>query len=102
MTYLDQSEIAANGSMMARVAQCAAQEGEPDPDGWTNVHRRTWAAAPGWEDAWAYAKAGHPDEPGYDPGADGAVITDAQILSQVQAMRTPASPPSYPEMNPLG
>jgi len=32
MTYLDQSEIAASGSMFSRVAQCAAQQGVPDPD----------------------------------------------------------------------
>jgi hypothetical protein len=89
MTYLDQSEIGSNGSMLARVAQCAAQQGEPDPDGWAHTHRREWAAAPGWENAWASAKAGHEDDPAYDPGADGSVITDGQILSQVQSMLDP-------------
>jgi hypothetical protein len=96
MTYLIQSDIAANQSMLTRVAQCAAQEGEDDPDSWAHEYRRQWAAAPGWEDAWASALAAHPppDPPAdgepaeapYDPGADEAVITDAMILSQVQSM----------------
>jgi hypothetical protein len=87
MSYLDQSEIAANGSMLARVAQCAAQQGEPDPDAWTYTHRRTWAASPGWDGAWASAQASHAGDESYDPGADEAVITDQMILSEVQALR---------------
>lgn len=91
MSYLNQSEIAGNSSMFARVAQAAAEQGETDPDGWTHTHRRTWAAAPGWDDAWASAKAAHENDPEgsptYDPGADEAVITDPMILSQIQAMR---------------
>lgn len=89
MSYLDQSEIAFNSAMFQRVAQCAAEQGEADPDGWTNQHRRTWAASPGWADAWASAKVAHendPPEQPYDPGADEAVITDAMILSEVQAL----------------
>ena len=90
MSYLDQSEIAGNPSMMARVAQCAAQQQVPEPEQWTQDNRRTWAAAPGWDAAWASAQASHPLDPEsptiYDPGADEAVITDAMILSQVQSM----------------
>ena len=94
MSYLDQSEIASNGSMFSRVAQCAASEDIPDPDNWTQINRRQWAASPGWDAAWASAKASHPPvngEPIYDPGADEAVITDAQILSEVQSLN--ATPP---------
>ena len=96
MSYLNQSEIAGNPSMFSRVAQCAAQQGEKDPDGWTQINRRIWAASPGWDAAWASALASHPDpdppvppdfKP-YDPGADEAVITDPMILSEVQAIRT--------------
>jgi hypothetical protein len=94
MSYLQQSEIAANSAMFSRVAQCATQQGEPDPDDWTNINRRVWAAAPGWDDAWASAQAAHESDPPpdigetpYDPGADEAVITDPMILSQVQSMR---------------
>lgn len=96
MSYLNQAEIASNFAMTNRVAQCATQEGIPDADSWTNGHRREWAAAPGWDAAWASALASHPPEPpdpenptvapAYDPGADEAVITDQMILSQVQSM----------------
>jgi hypothetical protein len=87
MSYLTQNEIASNSSMYWRVAQCAAQEGAPgNPDEWTGEYRRTWAAAPGWSEAWESARASHPDDPTYDPGADEAVITDPMILGQVQAM----------------
>lgn len=93
MSYLNQSAIAANSYMAERVSQCAAQQGEPEPDTWTYENRREWAAAPGWDAAWASAEASHPPPdppdpsvPNYDPGKDEAVITDAMILSQVQAM----------------
>jgi hypothetical protein len=86
MSYLDQSVIAGNAAMNARVAQCAASESVPDPDAWTSINCRAWAAAPGWDAAWASAQASHPDDPSYDPGSDEAVITDAMILSQVQGM----------------
>jgi len=87
MSYLSQAEIAGNGSMMARVAQCAAQQGEADPDAWTSTNRRTWASSPGWDDAWESAQASHAGDRSYDPGADDAVITDQMILSEVQALR---------------
>jgi len=87
MSYLTQSEVSANTSMTNRVAQAAAEEGKStSPDQWTVTHRRAWAAAPGWDDAWESARASHPEDPTYDPGADEAVITDGMILSQVQAM----------------
>jgi hypothetical protein len=57
-----------------------------DPDRWTLEHRRKWASAPDWDDAWEYALNVHGAEEDYDPGTDGAVITDTQILGQVQAM----------------
>lgn len=95
MSYLDQSLIANNTAMFERVSQAATEEGETDSDTWTHEHRRVWAAAPGWDDAWASALASHPPPaPGdpftgvYDPGQDEAVITDQMILSQVQAMRS--------------
>lgn len=93
MSYLNQSAMANNAAMLERVAQAAAEEGKPDPDTWTRDNRRTWASAPGWDDAWASALASHPPPaPGepfvgvYDPGSDEAVITDGMILSQVQSM----------------
>jgi hypothetical protein len=89
MTYLVQSQIADNFSMKTRVAQCAAQEGIADADEWTAENARIWAAAPGWDAAWASAEATHEDDKdSYDPGADEAVITDQMILGQVQKMHT--------------
>jgi hypothetical protein len=88
MSYLSQDAIANSVAMLARVAQAAASEGAPDnPDAWAATTRREWAAAPGWDAAWESAMVGHEDDdPPYDPGLDEAVITDAMILSQVQAM----------------
>lgn len=82
MSYLTQSVIAHDPDMVNRVAQAAASEGvQGDPDAWTFTHRRTWAAAPGWGEAWDSAVAGDIPDPGADPG----VITDAQV----QAMLAP-------------
>ena len=89
MSYLTQDEVANNRAMLNRVAQAAAQETvSSDPDRWTYENRRTWASAPGWDDSWESAKVTHPED-GYDPGQDEAVITDGQILSQVQVMSAP-------------
>lgn len=101
MSYLVQAAIAENVTMNKRVAQCAAEQGLPvlppegavptfggptNADQWAQQNARIWAAAPGWADAWASALASHEDNPAYDPGKDEAVITDAMILGQVQAM----------------
>ena len=64
-----------------------------DPDRWTYENRRDWAAAPGWDAAWESYWAAHPDEEDLDPGLDESVITDGQILSQVQSMVAPPTPP---------
>lgn len=89
--YLTQDEIANSTAMLARVAQAAAGEGFSDPERWSFDHRRFWASAPGWDDAWESWKVSHPDDGDpttlpLDPGRDEGVITDGQILSQVQAM----------------
>jgi hypothetical protein len=97
MSYLTQNDIVNSPAMNARVAQAAAEQHAPyDPDRWTHDYRRTWAAAPGWDAAWESFKASHPDpeDPpadyvSPDPGADPGVITDGQILAQVQSMIPP-------------
>ena len=87
--YLTQSTIADDPYMKLRVSSCAAQQGVTDvgidPDTWTGEWRRVWSASPGWDDAWESALAGD-HEPGYQPGMDVAVVTDDQILAQVQSM----------------
>lgn len=87
MSYRTQGQIAENREMQVRVAQAYASEPRTlaDPDKWAFENRRDWAAAPGWDAAWESALVAHPED-GYDPGADEAVITDAQILAQVQSM----------------
>ena len=83
--YLEVAAITENGSMNKRVAACAAQEGGEaigDPTQWAYDHRFGWASAPGWGAKWASAVAsGIPD-----PGADTSVISDADVLAQLQAM----------------
>ena len=102
MSYLTQSAISANYSMIQRVAQAVAQEasaldveGSGDPDAWTYEHRRYWAASPGWDAAWESAIVSHPPTDGpelpYDPGTDEGVITDGMILSAVQALLVPVA-----------
>lgn len=86
MSFASIADVSESGSLRRRVAACAAQEGEADPEGWAYTTRWQWAAAPGWGDAFASAEAGgNPD-----PGAAEDVITDAMILTQVQAMRAEA------------
>lgn len=84
--YSTQALMADDPYLKARVAQCAAQEGCAsagiDPDEWTTDWRRVWASAPGWDAAWESALASFNPSPGSDP----AVITDGQILGQVQTM----------------
>lgn len=89
MTYLDVADMTNNGALLRRCSAAAAQEQQAgalldptDPEAWAQEHRWELAAAPGWGDAWASAEAGGV----VDPGADAGVITDAMILSQVQAV----------------
>lgn len=85
--YLTQTKIATDFDVRARVAAAAATEGVTDagidPNVWADEWRLVWAAAPGWSDAWDSAIAGGIP----NPGANESVITDLQILSQVQAMK---------------
>lgn len=102
MAYIDIYEMSMDVDLRHRVAACAAEQREAgleldvdNPDVWADLNRWEWAAAPGWADAYAYAKNLGNEAPGRDP----TVITDGMILSQVQEMLTPPPPP--PEMNPL-
>jgi hypothetical protein len=90
VSYLTQSTIADDSWMRLRVSSCAAQQGCAaqgiDPDTWAWVWRRVWSASPGWDAQWESALAREDNPPDYEPGRDGAVISDGQILSQVQGM----------------
>ena len=82
-TYLAISAIANDAHMQERVRACYAQQTEgSDPVNWAWTNRYDWASAPGWGEAWDSALASGVEEPGKDP----AVISDDQVLSQVQSM----------------
>lgn len=89
MAYLDLANMTHDGSLRGRLAAAAATERaagavlQPsEPELWVNENRWELCAAPGWADAWASAVASENPDPGADPG----VITDAMMLSQVQAV----------------
>lgn len=96
--YLAISQVAADGFMANRVAACAAQQQDTgntvieDAWAWADSNRWRWAASPGWGEKWDSALASHPDDPDYEPGGDTAVITDADILSTVQALAVEPAP----------
>lgn len=90
MAYYDVFLMTQDADFFARTAACYATETEGDqaaanPNGWASEHIWDMAAAPGFSDAYASAIAGGVPNPGRDP----AVISDAQILSAVQAIGTP-------------
>lgn len=86
MAFFDVSLLRQDPDFNARTAACYAQEtsfGEgTDPGVWAQQHSWDLAAAPGFGDAYASAVAGGVP----NPGRDQSVISDAQILSAVQAI----------------
>ena len=95
MSYYDQSLLARDPDFRERIAACAATEEQSGAD--LDDHptafadREQWAiaAAPGFAAAYSYAL-----ETGVEhPGRDVSVISDAQLLSAVQAILQPPPPP---------
>lgn len=86
MAYSDQALLSQDSDFLVRLAACGAVEVTlPDgvqPTMWAADHIWLIAAAPGFADAYASALASGVARPGNDP----AVISDAQILSAVQAL----------------
>ena len=81
MGYFEQALLGQDWDFVQRIAACATVETGDDGTLWANVHAWEVAAAPGFADAYSSALAGDVPNPGRDP----AVISDAQILSAVQA-----------------
>jgi len=84
MAYSDQALLSADIDFINRLAACAAVEvdlGEQQPVNWSVENVWFIAAAPGFADAYASAIASGVQRPGNDP----SVISDAMILSAVQA-----------------
>jgi hypothetical protein len=85
MSYTDQANLSRDGDFNLRLAACAAVEiegAQTNPLLWAGEHQWEIAAAPGFADAYASAVAGGVP----NPGADTSVISDAMILSAVQAL----------------
>lgn len=87
MTLQSIVDMARSDSLRARCAACAAQEGEADPNTWAQTYAWQLATQPGWADKWDSAKAGMTPQFNPDTGARPDVITDADILAAVQALR---------------
>jgi hypothetical protein len=85
MAYSDVALLAADNDFILRTRACVAEEGEADPVAWSNDHQWQMAGTPGFGDAYSSAIINGVPRPGNDP----SVISDPQILSAVQALRTP-------------
>jgi len=90
MSYSTINQCAQDAAFVGRLNACAAQEGADDPP--ATAWRLIWPVASAADIAAAYESAvlAGNEAPGDDP----AVITDAMILSAVQANWPPDPPPA--------
>lgn len=108
MSYWSMFVLSQNVALYKRVLMCAIEQGIPQDDApeWVSAHNLEIATAPGWGAAWdsALVPKALDSEQGEDVitemsegpivgvlvrddddlGRDGAVITDAMILAEVQ------------------
>lgn len=92
MAYSDVAALAGDYDFQLRVSAAIAIETASDPDApnapaWAADHAWQMAAQPGFGDAYASAVAGGVER----PGRDQSVISDAQILSAIQAIQPAAA-----------
>lgn len=90
MSYKTQAKMADDAELRSRITACVATEGDTEPVRWAFENKWLISAQPGWDAAYAYAIAAGNTHPGDDEG----VITDAMILSAVQAIRVTEATPS--------
>ena len=90
MSYNAIAAAAADPHLKARVAACFAQEtdGPEQPPALAELHMWRIVANGPIADAYSYAVAANVP----NPGKDEAVVTDAMILSAVQAITQPSAP----------
>lgn len=88
MSYSSIVEMTTSGSLMQRVAACAAEEGliSMDPLSWAQQNIWKIVATGNWDAAWDSARAGASPDVNPDTGAREDVITDGMILAVVQPM----------------
>lgn len=88
MSYATQSQLAQDNDFINRCNAAASKETmpaeEPNPLAWVSQNIWQLAASPGFDEAYASALAGGIGRPGWQDN----VITDAMILSAVQALLT--------------
>ena len=93
MAYEHVVAAANDGDLQHRIAAAVVSEtgfdDTTDPLGWAIDNRWWFAAQPGWGDAYHSAVLSFIDRPGLRPGA----ITDAMILTAVQARLTELANP---------
>ena len=90
MSYESQALLSTDPDFLSRTSAAAAVEVPKthQPKQWAVDHVWWIAAAPGFADKYESALAGDIERPGNDP----AVISDAEILSAVQALLTEENP----------
>jgi hypothetical protein len=93
VTYRAVVEIASSSSLRERIIACAAEQGEAAPVQWAEANIWALASSPGWDDSWEYAKATATINTNPDLGMRDDVISDANILSAVQARQAELAPP---------
>ena len=88
MSYNTIVAMANSQSLIARVAACAAEEGNSQARAWAgnNILALVATAGPGLQTAWDGAASDPNANP--DTGKRDDVITDAMILSAVQGLKT--------------
>lgn len=82
------AEMAASKSLLTRIAACAAQQGEFGPMVWASGNIWEIVSSPGWGDKWQFAADNWQVNANPDVGARTDVISDADILAAVQALKT--------------
>lgn len=85
MAYSDIALLSSDNDFIMRTRACVTTEGESDPLGWTAAHQWQMAAMPTFGDKYAYAVLTGVIRPGNDQ----SVISDPEILSAVQSLRSP-------------
>jgi len=80
MAYYDVALMTMDPDLRLRVKACVVLESIPSAESWVANHPWELAKQPGWDAAWASARAAGKESIGADEG----VISDDMILSAVQ------------------
>lgn len=86
MSYTSVVEMANSSSLIGRLTAAAAGETITSPEQWTRTNLWTLVSSPGWADKWQYADDNATVNTNPDLGIRNDVISDADILSAVQAV----------------